>query len=84
MYNEPAAMHRLLTKLSLAVTAYLDEQVRAGVNALMLFDTWGGILSTANYQAFSLQYMDRIVKSLKKKYPHIFLLPCLPRGEGSG
>ena len=71
MYTEPAAMHRLLTKLASAVTAYLDEQVRAGVNALMIFDTWGGILSTANYQAFSLQYMARIVQSLKQKHPHI-------------
>lgn len=71
MYNEPAAMYRLLNKLSRVVTAYLDEQVRAGVNALMVFDTWGGILSTMNYQAFSLQYMDRIVKSLKRAHPHI-------------
>ena len=71
MYTEPAAMHRLLTKLATAVTAYLDAQVRAGVNALMIFDTWGGILSTANYQVFSLQYMARIVQSLKQKHPHI-------------
>ena len=71
MYNEPAAMHLLLTKLCLAVTAYLDAQVRAGVNALMVFDTWGGILSAYHYSRFSLQYMDRIVQSLKRRYPHI-------------
>ena len=71
MYNEPAAMHRLLTKLANAVVVYLDEQVRAGVNALMMFDTWGGILTTSNYQAFSLHYMDMIVKQLKAKHPHI-------------
>lgn len=71
MYNEPAAMHRLLTKLSDAVVVYLEEQIRAGVNALMIFDTWGGILTTANYQAFSLYYMTRIVQQLKTKYPHI-------------
>lgn len=71
MYNEPAAMHRLLTKLANAIVAYLDEQVRAGVNALMVFDTWGGILTTSNYQAFSLHYMDMIVKQLKAKHPDI-------------
>lgn len=71
MYNEPAAMHRLLTKLSAAVSVYLEEQIRAGVNALMVFDTWGGILTTANYKAFSLNYMATIVSQLKQKYPHI-------------
>ncbi len=71
MYCEPAAMHQLLAKLAIAVGVYLEEQVRAGVNALMVFDTWGGILTTPNYQAFSLHYMAVIVKQLKAKYPHI-------------
>ncbi len=71
MYMQPDAMHRLLTKLALTVAGYLDEQVLAGVNALMLFDTWGGILTTANYQAFSLHYMTIIVKHLKMRHPHI-------------
>jgi uroporphyrinogen decarboxylase len=71
MYNEPEAMHRLLHKLALTVCDYLDEQVQAGVNALMVFDTWGGILSTFNYQAFSLHYMQVIVEHLKAKHPHI-------------
>ena len=69
MYCEPVAMHQLLTKLADAVALYLDEQVRAGVNALMIFDSWGGILTTPNYQAFSLHYMATIVKQLKKKHP---------------
>ncbi len=71
MYCEPVAMHQLLTKLADAVALYLDEQVRAGVNALMIFDSWGGILTTPNYQAFSLHYMATIVKQLKKKHPTI-------------
>ena len=71
MYNEPAAVHQLLSKLAIAVSAYLDEQVRAGVNALMLFDTWGGILTTPNYRDFSLNYMATIVNNLKTKHPHI-------------
>lgn len=41
IYNEPQAAHQLLDKLAQAVSAYLAEQVKAGVNALMLFDTWG-------------------------------------------
>ena len=71
MYKEPEAMHRLLTKLSLTITRYLEEQIQAGVNALMLFDTWGGILTTAHYRLFSLDYMSRIVHDLKTRYPHI-------------
>lgn len=71
MYQEPQALHRLLTKLATAVSNYLSEQAKAGVNALMIFDTWGGILSTHNYQDFSLHYMALIVKQLKQKHPHV-------------
>ena len=71
MYNEPAAMHHLLNKLATTIGMYLEEQVRAGVNALMVFDTWGGILTAANYIDFSLHYMTAIVSQLKAKYPHI-------------
>ena len=71
MYGEPAAVHQLLSKLASTVIAYLDEQVRAGVNALMIFDTWGGILTTPNYHDFSLHYMAMIVTALKIKHPHI-------------
>lgn len=71
MYNKPDAMHQLLTKLARTIVAYLSQQVQAGVNALMLFDTWGGILTTHHYQAFSLHYMDFIVKQLKALHPTI-------------
>ena len=81
MYNEPLAMHQLLGKLAAAVIAYLDEQVLAGVNALMLFDTWGGILTTRNYHAFSLNYMATIVSQLKIKHPHI---PVILFTKGGG
>ena len=63
--------HTLLTKLSQAIKDYLVEQILAGVNVIMIFDTWGGLLTTAQYQQFSLQYMQQIVTSLKKDYPHI-------------
>lgn len=70
MYEEPQATHQLLEKLASSVYDYLKEQVIAGVNALMLFDTWGGILSTRCYKEFSLDYMQRIVKRLKIEHPH--------------
>lgn len=71
MYLEPAATHQLLTKLASTIAVYLEQQILAGVNALMVFDTWGGILSTPNYIDFSLQYMGVIVSQLKAKYPHV-------------
>lgn len=81
MYDEPASMHQLLTKLSHSVCDYLDQQVLNGVNALMIFDTWGGILSTLNYEEFSLNYMQNIVSHLKIKHPHI---PIILFTKGGG
>lgn len=81
MYCEPAAAHRLLDKLSHTVSDYLEGQIRAGVNALMIFDTWGGILTTPNYQDFSLQYMASIVQILKTRHPHI---PIILFTKGGG
>ena len=81
MYNEPDSAHQLLAKLAATITAYLEEQIRAGVNAVMVFDTWGGILSTDNYLHFSLHYMQRIVEKIKIKYPHI---PIILFTKGGG
>ncbi len=53
------------------MTAYLIEQIKAGVNAVMIFDTWGGVLTPQNYKDFSLAYMHQIVQQLKKEYPDI-------------
>lgn len=63
-YDKPALMHALLTVLADAVADYLSAQVRAGAQALQIFDTWGGSLSAAGYQEFSLQYMQRIIARL--------------------
>lgn len=68
----PADMHALLAKLADAVSLYLRAQIAAGVDAIMLFDTWGGALSTADYHRFSLDYMHRILDSLSdRKVPAI-------------
>jgi uroporphyrinogen decarboxylase len=61
-------MHRLLDVLARAVTTYLNAQVAAGAQALMLFDTWGGALSPRDYKEFSLQYMERIVRGLTREH----------------
>ncbi len=65
IYTEPETAHLLLNKLTLSVSDYLIEQIKAGVNAVMLFDTWGGILTPTNYQDFSLRYMQMIVNKIK-------------------
>ena len=67
MFDSPALMHRLLGKLADAVTEYLDAQIRAGAQAVMLFDTWGGVLTTRDYREFSLDYMARIVAGLTRE-----------------
>ncbi|GAB5452291.1 MAG: uroporphyrinogen decarboxylase [Halioglobus sp.] len=63
-YDQPALMHALLELLADAVADYLAAQVRAGAQALQIFDTWGGSLSAAGYREFSLQYMQRIIEQL--------------------
>lgn len=66
MFDQPAVMHSLLGKLADAVIAYLNAQVAAGAQALMIFDTWGGTLTPRDYQTFSLAYMQRIVAGLTR------------------
>ncbi len=67
MYNEPEAMHQLLDKLAVTVTAYLNAQIEAGAQIVQIFDTWGGILSGSCYREFSLAYMKKIVAGLHKE-----------------
>src|SRR6218665_481740 len=57
-------MHRLLDVLADSVTVYLNAQIQAGAQAVQIFDTWGGALSHAAYQEFSLKYMQKIVRGL--------------------
>lgn len=64
MYQEPALTHQMLTIVAKSVTTYLNAQIAAGAQALMIFDTWGGILTTSDYRAFSLDYMQQIVSGL--------------------
>ncbi len=66
LHCEPKASHELLDKVANAVIAYLKAQVKAGAQALMVFDTWAGALSTPQYLEFSLAYMWKIVNALKE------------------
>ena len=68
MYDQPEAMHQLLDTLARSVSAYLNAQIEAGAQAVMIFDTWGGVLSPECYRRFSLQYMQQIVDSLHRNY----------------
>ncbi|RUO73744.1 uroporphyrinogen decarboxylase [Idiomarina seosinensis] len=66
MFAEPQAMHQLLDVLAESVIQYLNAQIEAGAQSVMVFDTWGGVLSPRDYQQFSLAYMEKIVKGLTK------------------
>jgi uroporphyrinogen decarboxylase len=67
LYRQPELMHRLLSVLADSVTAYLNAQIDAGAHAVQIFDTWGGVLSDDAYPLFSLAYMSRIVRGLKRE-----------------
>ena len=64
LYDRPDLLHRILSVTADAVTAYLNAQIESGAQAVMIFDSWGGGLSAAAYQEFSLAYMQRIVAGL--------------------
>lgn len=64
-YQQPEILHLLLDKLSSATVLYLNAQIESGADAIMIFDTWGGLLGPAQYQEFSLNYMQKIITQLK-------------------
>jgi uroporphyrinogen decarboxylase len=81
IYDDPDTAHQLLAKVMEAVSDYLRAQIDAGAQALMIFDTWGGLLSTAAFLEFSLGYMWRIVDDLKAHNPDI---PVILFTKGGG
>ena len=68
LYARPDLLHRILEVNAQAVTQYLNAQIEAGAQAVMIFDTWGGNLSHAAYREFSLAYMQRIIAGLKREH----------------
>jgi uroporphyrinogen decarboxylase len=65
IYSHPKDAHVLLDKLARTVAAYLSAKIEAGVQAVQIFDTWGGILPPDEFREFSLRYIDQVLKLLK-------------------
>ena len=68
MFQNPSHMHQLLDILADTVIDYLNAQIEAGADSVMIFDTWGGLLNKQCYENFSLQYMTKIVDDLHRNY----------------
>src|SRR6188768_1655044 len=64
LYDRPDLLHHILDVNARSVTAYLNAQIEAGAQAVMIFDTWGGALSHSAYEEFSLRYMKQIIGQL--------------------
>ncbi len=67
LYSRPDLLHHILEVTTRAVTDYLNAQIEAGAQAVMVFDSWGGMLTQAAYLEFSLPYMARIMAGLKRE-----------------
>ena len=68
LYRRPDLLHRILTVNAVAVANYLNAQIEAGAQAVMVFDTWGGALADGAYQAFSLAYIRDVVSKIKREH----------------
>ena len=83
LYSRPDLLHRILDVNTRAVTAYLNAQIEAGAQAVMIFDTWGGNLTTAGYEEFSLAYSRKIIAGLTKENDGR-RVPCILFTKGGG
>ncbi len=81
VYANPMMLHRLLAFNTKEIIEYLSNQIDAGANAVMVFDSWGGALEKEKFFEFSWNYMKEIAKSIKDKYPHI---PVILFSKGVG
>ena len=68
MREQPALLHQLLSVLATAVTDHLNAQIQAGAQAVMVFDTWGGMLTTPLYQEYSLHYCQQIISNVTRHH----------------
>ncbi len=83
LYQRPDLMHHILRTNAEAVAAYLNAQIEAGAQAVMLFDSWGGALADGAYQEFSLAYMREVVKKLKHEHDGVDI-PVIVFTKGGG
>jgi uroporphyrinogen decarboxylase len=84
MYARPDLMHRILTINADAVAAYLNAQIDAGAQAVMVFDSWGGVLADGAFQEFSLHYTTRVLAQLKRHGPQGEIIPRIVFTKGGG
>ena len=84
MYARPDLMHRILATNADAVAQYLNAQIDAGAQAVMVFDSWGGVLADGAFQAFSLDYTKRVLAQLKRTGPDGQDVPRLVFTKGGG
>jgi len=68
MFENPNHMHQLLNVLAETAIDYLNNQIEAGADSVMIFDTWGGLLNKQSYEDFSLRYMTKIVAGIQRHY----------------
>jgi uroporphyrinogen decarboxylase len=83
LYSRPDLMHRILQTNADAVAQYLNAQIDAGAQAVMIFDSWGGALADGAYQAFSLQYMQKVVSQLQREKDGV-RIPAIVFTKGGG
>jgi uroporphyrinogen decarboxylase len=83
LLDAPEILHQLLKKLSQAVILYLNAQIKAGVDVIMLFDSWGGLLADKDYAEFSLNYLKEILKNVLREYQNKSI-PSIVFARGSG
>jgi uroporphyrinogen decarboxylase len=83
LYSRPELLHHMLDVTARAVTDYLNAQIEAGAQAVMIFDTWGGALTERAYHEFSLPYMQRIVEGLRRS-PAEDRVPSILFTKGGG
>jgi uroporphyrinogen decarboxylase len=79
-HEQPALLHQLLDILAQSVSVHLRAQIKAGVQVVMLFDTWGGMLDTPNYREFSLRYLQQIIADIKEHHD----IPVILFTKGGG
>ena len=83
LYQRPDLMHRMLALNADAVAAYLNAQIEAGAQAVMIFDSWGGVLADGAFQQFSLAYTERVLAQLKREHDGV-KIPRLVFTKGGG
>ncbi|MDP9107546.1 MAG: uroporphyrinogen decarboxylase [Pseudomonadota bacterium] len=83
LYDRPDLMHRILRINASAVADYLNAQIDAGAQAVMIFDSWGGALADGAYQQFSLAYMQQVVAALQREKDGV-PIPCIVFTKGGG